>query len=185
DQRALRTQWQSSDPVCGRSKLLRGSDTDHIGPVRDAAGTAPLRSTAGQSGPSGTSGAAGGSGAGAVGAGGAGGGWGGGAGGGAGGGGAWGGGRWGRYGTVGGGGGVGGLGVVGGAAGVSGAVRGGSSGASALSEKCTPGGRCVVYERTGSGECIFTDNLQAAPGFRSPRASGVASVLPSPAPGRR
>ena len=61
----------------------------------------------------------------------------------------------------------------------------GSSGASALSEKCTPGGRCVVYERTGSGECIFTDNLQAAPGFRSPRASGVASVLPSPAPGRR
>src|SRR5690625_6350290 len=48
DQRALRTQWQSSDPVCGRSKLLRGSDTDHIGPVRDAAGTAPLRSTAGR-----------------------------------------------------------------------------------------------------------------------------------------
>src|SRR5699024_8138038 len=80
---------------------------------------------------------------------------------------------------------VGGLGVVGGAARVSGAVRVGSSGASALSETCTPGGRCVVYERTGSGECIFTDNLQAAPGFRSPRASGVASVLPSPAPGRR
>lgn len=72
-----------------------------------------------------------------------------------------------------------------GAAGASRAARAGSSGASALSEKCTPGGRCVVYERTGSGECIFTDNLQAAPGFRSPRASGVASVLPSPAPGRR
>src|SRR5699024_8881761 len=69
-----------------------------------------------------------------------------------------------------------------GAAGASRAARAGSSGASALSEKCNPGGRCVAYERTGSGECIFTDTLQAAPGFRSPRASGVASVLRSPSP---
>src|SRR5699024_6359784 len=102
DQRALRTQWQSSDPVCGRSKLLRGSDTDHIGPVRDAAGTAPLRSTAGQSGPSGTSGAAGASGAGPLGAAGAAG--------------ASGAGPSGSYGTIGSGEVVGGLGVVGGAA---------------------------------------------------------------------